>query len=461
MIKQPIDKIVEACRGNILQRGLEEDIVGISTDSRTIEFNYLFVPLVGENFDGHDFIASAKKKGASAILCEKDKEIPLDALENICVIEVEDTVKALQEISKYYRELFSMPFVAITGSTGKTSTKDMISSVLSYKYDVLKNIGNFNNHIGLPLTLFNLDKHHEMGVLEMGMSGAGEIFTLTEIVKPSIGVITNIGVSHIENLGSRENIMKAKMEVASFLGEHDYLLLNGDNDLLSTLKNERSVYHKIFFGLTEKNDIFPKNLVDLGEKGFTFTIEVKGEDHFFTIKQPGIHNVYNALAAIWIGLHNNMDMDAVKAGLENYVPSKMRMEVHSINDVKVINDAYNASPDSMKAALKVLKDMKGKRKIAVLGNMFELGDFSEEGHRMVGAYAVNKVDILITVGNMAQWIADEAIALGMKRQIYTATSNKEAIEILENIMNEKDIILIKGSRGMIMEEIVHHLLERS
>lgn len=461
MIKQPIDKLIEACKGKILQKGLQEIVEGISTDSRTIKTNHLFIPLVGENFDGHDFITSAKEKGASAILCEKNKKISLAGLENIYIIEVQNTLIALQDISTYYRELFSIPFIAITGSTGKTSTKDMVSSVLSYKYDVLKNIGNLNNHIGLPLTIFNLDKHHEVGVLEMGMSGAGEILTLTEIVKPNIAVITNIGVSHIENLGSRENIMKAKMEVASFLGEDDYLLLNGDNDLLSTLKNEPSTYNRIFFGFTEDNDIYPKNLEDLGENGFAFVIPINGVDHSFRIKQPGIHNVYNALAAIWIGLHNGMEIEAIRAGLENHKPSKMRMEIHTINGMKVINDAYNASPDSMKAALMVLKDMEGKRKVAVLGNMFELGNFSEEGHRMVGAYAADKIDLLITVGDMAQWIADEVKEQGVDFPIYKTMSNEEAIEVLEDVINEKDIILIKGSRGMTMEKIVHYLQERS
>ncbi|SES64583.1 UDP-N-acetylmuramoyl-tripeptide--D-alanyl-D-alanine ligase [Natronincola peptidivorans] len=461
MIKQSFESIIRACNGKVIQRGVEKNIEDISTDTRKMKDNSLFVPLVGENFDGHEFLVSAKNKGACGILYTKGRRIPIESLNNIYIIEVEDTLEALQNISKYYRELFDIPFIAITGSTGKTSTKDMISSVLSNKYSVLKNIGNLNNEIGLPLTVFNLDKQHEIAVLEMGMSGAGEILDLAKIVKPTVAVITNIGVSHIESLGSRENIMKAKMEIATYLKKDDYLLLNGDNDLLSTIKKERSIYQKVFFGLSKKHDIYPKNLVDLGENGFTFDIEINNKDYAFAVKQPGIHNVYNALAAIWIGLHNDMEVQAIREGLLKHEASKMRMEIISNCDVKIINDAYNASPDSMKAALRVLGDIKGARKIAVLGDMFELGDFSQEGHRMVGTFAVDEVDILITVGNLAKWIADEAIKRGKKDQVYTITSNDEAIELLDKLVEKDDVVLVKGSRGMMMEEIVRYLQERS
>lgn len=461
MIKQSVEKISEMCHGRIVHRGLKDSIEGISTDSRTIKSNDLFIPLIGENFDGHDFIQAACERGASAILKNRDVKVSFDTLDHIYIIEVDDTTKALQDMSKAYKELFSIPFIGITGSNGKTSTKDMISSVLSSKFHVLKNIGNFNNHIGLPLTLFNLDKHHEIAVLEMGMSEFGEIQTLAEIVKPQVAVITNIGVSHIANLGSRENIMKAKMEISSYLEEGDYLLLNGDNDLLSTLKDQSTSFHKIFFGLKEDNDIYPQNLVSLHEEGYAFDIEVQGKRQHFIVKQPGIHNVYNALAAIWVGMHYHMNIDEIRNGLENFIPSKMRMEVHTVNDIKVINDAYNASPDSMKAALSVLSDMKDRRKIAVLGNMFELGEFSEEGHREVGAYAADKADILITVGEMANWIGEEFAALVTEKEMYQTQSNHEAIEILEKIINKGDVVLIKGSRGMKMEEIAHYLQERS
>ncbi|AKL95629.1 UDP-N-acetylmuramoyl-tripeptide--D-alanyl-D-alanine ligase MurF [Clostridium aceticum] len=461
MIKQCIEDIVKACNGKVVQKGTKDYIEGISTDSRNIEKSSLFIPLIGERFDGHDFIEVAVKNGASAVLYKEGKKIDSEALKDIYIVEVQNTLEALQAISKYYRDLFDIPFIAITGSTGKTSTKDMVSGVLSCKYNVLKNIGNLNNHIGLPLTLFNLAPHHQMAVLEMGMSGFGEILNLTEIARPSIAVITNIGLAHIEHLGSRENIMKAKMEIANYLSDEDYLILNGDNDLLKTLKRQKTSYKKVFFGLDTSNDFYPKNLIDLGEEGFSFDMEIKGKDYNFVIKQPGIHNVYNALAAIWIGLQSKMEVEAIAEGLMNYTPSKMRMEVIQHHDIKIINDAYNASPDSMEAALSVLANMKGNRKIAVLGDMFEMGDFSEKGHRAVGACTVDKTDVLIAVGQEAKWIAEEAMSQGLKNQVYVASTNKEAVEILNNIIKSNDVILVKGSRGMAMEEIVHRLQERS
>ena len=462
MIRQSIKDILAACYGSIIQEGSIEFIEGVSTDSRTTKKQNLFIPLVGENFDGHKFISTAKDKGATATLCEKGKSIDLKDLKDIYIIEVDDTLKALQNISKYYKDLFDIPFIAITGSTGKTSTKDMISSILSQKYNVLRNEGNLNNHIGLPLTIFNLDNDHEIAALEMGMSDLGEILNLTEIVKPHIAVITNIGLSHIEHLGSRENIMKAKMEVTTYLNEKDYLLINGDDDLLMELRNTESTYKKVFFGLSKKNDIYPKNLANRGEKGFVFDVEVDGEDHSFTIHQPGIHNVYNALVGIWIGIYNKLTIKEIKDGLEFYTPSKMRMEILVAKDIKVINDAYNASPDSMKAALSVLERMNGNKKIAVLGNMLELGDFSEEGHRIVGKYSIDKVDILITIGDEAKEIAIGAkMDKGSVKEIYTVSSNREAYNILDKVLEKDDIVLVKGSRGMTMEEIVMHLQERS
>lgn len=461
MLKQTIDKILYACKGKVLQKGMQDWIQNISIDSRKISPNSLFIPIIGEKFDGHDFIIEAKQMGAVAILCQRGKNIPINDLEDTYIIEVENTLTALQNISKKYRQCFNIPFLAVTGSTGKTSTKDMISSVLNYKFNTLKNIGNLNNEIGLPLTILNLNNKHEIAVLEMGMSAIGEILDLTKIVKPHIAIITNIGVSHISQLGNKENIAKAKMEIATYLGEKDFLLLNGEDKFLSKLRDTKTKYNKVFFGLNSNNDIYPKQIKDLGEGGFSITIEKDGQEHLFRIKQPGIHNVYNVLPAIWIGLHNGMKPDEIKTALENHLPTEMRMEMINLDNIKLINDAYNASPDSMKAALDVLKSIKGARKIAVLGNMFELGNFSYEGHYMVGNYAADKVDVLITVGDIAEAIADGATSFGMKNQIYKTMSNREASEILIGLLRKDDLVLIKGSRGMTMEKIVDYLQERS
>lgn len=405
----------------------------------------------------------AARKGASAILCQKEKKLPIDLLKDVAIIEVKDTLEALQLISQYYRKLFAIPFIAVTGSTGKTTTKDIISSVLAYKYNVLKSMGNLNNQIGLPLTLLNLEKQHEMGVVEMGMSSFGEIEALSKIVNPHIAVITNIGLSHIEHLGSRENIMKAKMEIASYLNDRNYLLLNGDDDQLCKRRREEGNYTKIFFGLSKQNDFYPEIVEDLGEKGSIFSIRINGCLYEFSLRQPGIHNVYNALAAVWIGLYYKLSPEEINLALKLYSPTKMRLEIIQTDDVKIINDAYNASPDSMKAALSVLSSIKGNRRIAVLGNMLEMGDFSEIGHRSIGdAVVSNRIDILITVGEMAKWIGKETEKKSKKSmKIFALNSNQEAIAIINNIIEKDDIFLIKGSRGMRMEEIVKFLQERS
>jgi len=462
MIKLLIEDLAKACDGKILQKGIQKQASGISIDSRTIEENMIFVALRGENFDGHDFISKAYEKKISGIIVETGKNINFDQMKEIYIIEALNTEEALKAISRYYKGLFPIPFIGVTGSVGKTTTKDMIGSVLAYKKKVLKNIGNFNNQIGLPLTLLELDKKHELAVLEMGMSSFGEIEELVKIVNPKVGVITNIGMSHIEHLGSKDNILKAKMEIASQMGPDNFLLLNGDDEYLSKLKGQKSEYKKIFFGLNSDNDIVAKNVTNLGEEGFTFDVIFDGYVQSYNIKYPGIHNVYNALAAIWIGLHFNMTHEEIQEAFNTFKPSKMRMEVIKLKELKIINDAYNASPDSMKAALGVLNNITTGRRIAILGNMFEMGSFSEEGHRTVGDYfAKTEVEVLITVGDMAKWIAEEVLQKNNKKKIYILKNNEEAISTLQEILEPLDTVLVKGSRGMKMEEIVKYLQERS
>ncbi len=462
MIEQSIECIAKACKGIITNTGKAKSINKISTDTRTIEKNSMFIPLIGENFDGHIFIEDAINKGANSVLIQKDNCRNIAIPKDITVIKVEDTLKALKEISQYYRNLFDIPFIGVTGSVGKTTTKDLISGVLSGKYNVHKNLGNFNNQIGLPITLLNLEKKHRFSVLEMGMSTYGEISDLVNIVHPEIGVITNIGVSHIENFGSRENILKAKMEIAANLSKGDYLLVNGDDEYLKKIGRDDKDYKVILYGLSSHNDFYPTKVEDLGEKGSRFTVHIKGEDVEFKIKQLGLHNVYNGLAAVWIGLKYNMTIEEIQKGLKNFKPSKMRLEIIEKNNMKIINDAYNASPDSMKAALDVLEKVKSDRKIAVLGNMFEMGGFAEEGHRSVGEYICNnKVDMLITVGDMGKWIGLEAKEKGFDTEtIFSVSNNEEAIDILNKHIKENDAVLVKGSRSMAMEEIVNFLQER-
>lgn len=463
MIEQNIDAIAKACNGTIISRGSKNTIDKISTDSRTIKSDSLFIPLIGENFDGHRFIKDAVRKGASSVLVQKDKMEYGAGLENVNVIGVDNTLDALAQISSYYRNLFDIPFIGITGSVGKTTTKDFVAGVLAAKYNVHKNIGNFNNEIGLPLTLFNLETEDKISVLEMGMSSYGEILNLVNIVRPNIAVITNIGLSHIEHFGSKENVMKAKMEVATNLKENHYLLLNGDDDHLKNVDTKDKNYNIIFYGLGDNNDFYARNIKDLGEKGCSFDLDIDGRLVQFKIKQPGLHNIYNALVAIWIGIKYNMTAEEIQAGLGSFELSQMRLEIINSGNIKIINDAYNASPDSMKAALDVLENIEASRKIAVLGNMFEMGSFAEEGHRDVGRHLANKqIDLLVTVGEMAKWIGLEAKARGFKEDnIFIVDNNKEANEVLKGCTENKDAILVKGSRGMNMEQIVRFLQERS
>ncbi|SCX88827.1 UDP-N-acetylmuramoyl-tripeptide--D-alanyl-D-alanine ligase [Alkaliphilus peptidifermentans] len=462
MISLTYEEICRGCNGHIISKGASTSAYGVSTDTRTIQKGMLFVPLMGENFDGHTFIEEAKIKGATGAIIEKNRSLNLSVLDSMYLIEVEDTLEALSRLSKFYRNMFNIPFVGVTGSTGKTSTKDMISAVLSSHFSVLKNIGNFNNHIGLPLTLFNLEKHNQVAVLEMGMSAFGEISMLAEIVRPKIGVITNIGMSHIEHLGSKENIMKAKMEIAEHMTEDNYLIINGDDEYLKKLKGQKTPYTKIFYGIGQDNDLYPSSISENEDGGYSISITINDREATFNIKQYGLHNVYNGLVAIWIGNYFGLSPDKIQQAFDFYSPSKMRMEILELHNFKVINDTYNASPDSMKAAIDVLKHIKGKRKIAVLGNMLEMGAFSEEGHRLVGSYLVKAgVDGLIAVGDEARWIAMEVNYINSSINTIIVDDNKQACIKLNEMLENDDVILIKGSRGMQMEEIVNFLQERS
>lgn len=456
-----IQEVIEATKGELI-RGDHKDIIsGVSTDSRSINKNELFIPLIGEKFNGHDFIQNAIKLGASTILTSQDiKESKLDDA-NISIIKVKDTLKALQSLAKYYISKFKIPVIGVTGSTGKTSTKDMIYFVLAQKYKVLKNQGNFNNHIGVPLTVFKLEEDHEIAILEMGMSGFGEIDLLANIVRPNIGVITNIGLSHIEHLGSQENILKAKMEITNYFDEMSTLIINGDDQLLKMVEGN---FHKYLIGLGNNCDYQAINIKDLGEEGISFDVIINGQEHPFRLNVPGIHNVYNALCAIAIGRILNVDIKSIQDGIKDFQGSKMRLNIFTTNEeIKIINDAYNASPDSMRAAISVLSKMRKNRRIAVLGDMLEMGEYSIKGHYDVGSeVAKQSIEVLITIGEQAKNIAKGAIENGLAgKNVFLCKNNQEAIDILKNLLQKKDAVLIKGSRGMRMEEIVEYIQERS
>ena len=449
------EEIIQATNGVLISGSKHVEFTNISTDSRKIDCGDLFIPIVGERFDGHEFINQSLEAGASACLTHK-----LTApVEGKTIIKVENTLKALGDIARYYRGKFKIPVIGITGSVGKTSTKEMVASVLGQRFNVLKTEGNFNNEIGLPLTIFKLDAFHEGAVIEMGMSGFGEISTLSSIARPDVAIITNIGLSHIEKLGSRQNILKAKMEILDGLSSNGLLILNGDDKLLYGMKDFLK-FRTVFYGMEDDMDYQAYNVKTIGEHGTYFEITVKNTDYKVHVPVPGVHNVYNALAAIVAGIHLNIPMDSIIKGITEFVPGKMRLNIISHNNMKIINDAYNASPQSMEAAIDVLSDIKGSgRTIVVLGDMLEMGDWAQKAHVDIGKYAVLKgIDYILTVGENGRNIALGASNAGaLRNRISSFENNKEVAKFLEGFVKPGDVILVKGSRGMKMEEIVEHL----
>lgn len=432
-----------------------------SKDTRTIKPGDVYIGIKGEKFDGNLLYKEAIEKGAlvcilqGVTLTKKEEE----KYKNICIIIVKDTIEALGKIAKYKRSLYNIPVIAVTGSVGKTSTKDIIASVVAQKYRVHKTQGNFNNNIGLPLTILKM-KEEEALVIEMGMNHFGEISYLTQIAKPTIVVITNIGTSHIGNLGSRENILKAKLEILEGLQDNGTVIVNQDNDLLRQWRTEDKIYHKIAYGIEEKADIMAKDIEILENKSkYQADIQYQKRETKYLVEVPvsGRHFIYNSLCAIAVGITLNIEIEKIVEGIRCFELTKKRMDAQIIRDsILVINDSYNASYDSMKASLEYLKEVNGDRKIAVLGDMLELGQYAISLHEKVGNEVVkNKVDRLITVGKLAKHIAEQAKREGMNTEkIQICQDNKEAIALLNKIIKKGDVILLKASNALNFTEIL-------
>ncbi|NCC87362.1 MAG: UDP-N-acetylmuramoyl-tripeptide--D-alanyl-D-alanine ligase [Clostridia bacterium] len=427
----------------------ESQINAVCIDSRKVERGCLFVAIKGDNFDGHDFIELAVKNGAHAIMSHNDIEC------EVPVIKVDDTSKALLALGGYYRSRFDIPLVSLTGSVGKTTTKEMVFEVLCAKYKTLKTQGNLNNEIGLPMTLFGLDRSYEAAVIEMGMNHSGEISRLSKATRPTMGVITNIGVSHIENLGSRENILNAKLEMLGGLKWGSTLILNGDNDLLSQVQDDS--YNIIFFGIENEQCAVRAFDIKQVDGCMQFTVLYKGETKQFVIPTLGIHNVYNALSAIAVGVQYEISLDDCTKALENYTPSGMRQRVKKVANITFVEDCYNSSPDSVKAAICTLRDMGKGRKIAVLGDMLELGSISAQAHYDSGVQvAQNKIDMLFTFGKKS----NNSVKAAQKNGIAFAQgfdNKNELIKKLEDTLKDGDTVLFKASRGMELEEVIEAL----
>ncbi|MFR7591777.1 MAG: UDP-N-acetylmuramoyl-tripeptide--D-alanyl-D-alanine ligase [Longibaculum sp.] len=446
-----VKEIIEATGGHLLSGNPNQEIKGFTQDTRKIREGDMYIPLIGENNDGHDFIEQAFMQGASAIITSKKVVYP-----SKIVIEVEDTLKAMSDMAAYLREHRSVKVVGITGSVGKTSTKDMIYAVVSTQYKTLKTLGNYNNHIGLPLTILR-HQDEEVMILEMGMNHLGEIHHLTTIAKPDVAAITNVGTAHIGELGSRENILKAKMEIVDGLKKDGTLVINDDNDMLHQIQEEN--YHLMRVGQNEDCDLKAYH-VDLQLEESYFDIDYQGKTYHVHVPVSGIHFVYNALIAIGIGLTLGIDMNLCIEGVEHFELTKNRMDILELKDhIKIIDGTYNANLDSMKSSIDVLSQYKN-RKIAVLADMLELGEFEKSLHEEVGKYIVEKeIDELLCVGKASEYIVDIAQTLGLKNA-YHFESNQEINDYLDELLEPEDVILIKGSNGMHLKEVVEHLKER-
>jgi UDP-N-acetylmuramoyl-tripeptide--D-alanyl-D-alanine ligase len=457
MISFDCAQLVEAVKGQLLWGNAQKMFVGVTTDSRKVVKNNLFIPLVGEKFDGHDYIEQCYRAGAAVCLTEK----PIPQVVDAVAILVNDTSKALRELATWHRNKYNIPVVGITGSVGKTSTKDIISCALAKQYEVLKTQGNFNNEIGLPLTLLNLNSTHQIAVIEMGMSGFGEISRLTAIAQPQIAVITNIGVSHIEKLGSQQGILRAKLEILEGLKPGGLVVLNGDDPLLRELSGKLN-FKTVFYGMNSELDYVAQDYESLGEAGTRFNIKLGNQTYKVSIPVPGIHNVYNTLAAIVVGIEMNIPMNVIIDGIAEYSPGNMRQNIVTYNGVKIINDAYNASPQSMQAAINVLEELSSKtRSIAVLGDMLEMGDMAKELHYSVGSFIKDKkIDYLVTVGQNSKNIMQAVADLGNQQiKLQHFENNNEALNYILSIIRRGDFILIKGSRGMKMEQIADGIMK--
>lgn len=431
-------------------------IEAISTDTRILKNNEVFIAIKGENFDGHNFVGKAIEVGAIAIIVSENFDTTKYDFRNF--INVEDTIKAYGEIARYYRQNNNYTVVAVTGSCGKTTTKDMVASVLSKKYKVEKTFQNNNNEIGLPYTILNADTETEVLVLEMGMRASGEIEYLTKIGLPNIGIITNIGIAHIGELGSQENILHAKGELLENLPEDALAIINGEDGFTDDLKNKFSGKIRVF-GFNENANIKALNIMIDGKA--TLVDIIRDEEQFkASLNVKGEHLILDCLIAIETGLALGIDIkDAVEA-INNMETSPGRLEIIEYDNYTIINDTYNANPDSMKKSIDVLLGYKGS-KIAVLGDMRELGANEISYHEDIGAYLSNKgLKILITVGRLGKYIG-----IGLKKSntnntaVYSFENNIEAGKKLEELISSNDIILIKGSRAMAMEEIMKMIEE--
>lgn len=459
MERLSVQEVVQAVQGKLLQGDPDSAITGISTDTRSLKPGDLFFALQGEHADGHVYVPRAVESGAGGVIVTDESSVPAGF--DTAVIKVDDPLWAFGDLAQYYRGKFDVRVIGITGSVGKTTTKEILSSILSLKWNVLKNPVNYNNEIGVPLTLFQLNPSHEICVIEMAMRGLGEIRRLAIIAQPSVGVITNIGLSHIERLGSQGAIADAKAELLSELPADGIAILNIEDGYFPVM-SERFEGRVISFGSCYDADMAASDITSLDDGRYSFKLTCRDGSMDIELPVLGNHNVYNALAAAAAAYGLGVDLPTIRDGIQAVTAPAMRMElVKSESGYAVLNDAYNSSPASVVAALRTLKELSGyKRKIAVLGDMLELGDYAPKAHGdLGGAVKSSGVDVLVTVGVLSQAIANGAKAAGFPEDaIRSYADSVEAGKKLKAEITLGDVVLVKGSRGLKMEEIVRALI---
>ncbi len=451
MKNMSLENIANACNGIYVgdENLKTREITGVEKDSRLIKEGYLYLPFVGNRVDGHDFIPQVFEQGALCTLSEKDLDNPVYPY-----IKVESVGVALKDIAEFYRKQLDCKIIGITGSVGKTSTKEIIASVLEEKFKVLKTEGNYNNEIGEPLTILKIREEHEIAVIEMGISDFEEMHRLSKVSRPDVCVITNIGTCHLDNLGDRDGVFKAKTEMFDYATKDFLVVLNGDDDKLSNVTQVNG-NPPIFYGIETDRDVMALKYESKGILGTNVTIKYYDKIIDTLIPIPGFHMIYNAMAAVCIGAHFGMTLDEIDKGIRNLKAIGGRNNIFVSNGITVIDDCYNANPMSMKASLNVLSNATGK-KIAILGDMFELGKNSILLHKEVGyAAASNNIDLVIAIGNLARYIATAAKEKGCDTIYF---ENKENFENnIFNYVSKGDNVLIKASNGMKFKTIVEKL----
>ncbi|MDH4024757.1 MAG: UDP-N-acetylmuramoyl-tripeptide--D-alanyl-D-alanine ligase [Desulfuromonadales bacterium] len=453
MIRMDVRTIAEITGGHLMQNGASVELQGFSTDSRSLQPGELFIPLRGDNFDGHDYMNQAIQNGAAACLSE---EMIGGLL--VPVIKVNNTLRALGDLAAAMRRQFAGPVVGITGTSGKTTCKEMLAAILESTGPGLKSAGNFNNLIGVPLTLFDLQPEHRWAVVEMGMSERGEISRLAEIARPNIGMITNVGAGHLENFDGISGVARAKGELFIGLPSDGVALINADDPEVLQLPVANGV-RRVLFGTVSEADVKAENIA--GHNGsVSFDLVVEGEVKKVVLPLPGRHNVANALAAAAAAYVIGVGLEQIVSGLQAFKPCPGRMELFVLTeDIVVLDDSYNANPLSVHAALDALHDLgSAGRRIAVLGDMLELGPTGPELHHHIGALAAERVDWLFTYGALAGEIARGAVESGFPQErVFSATSHDELAASLIEILHSGDRVLVKGSRGMRMEKVIDAL----